>query len=248
MKARAPRRRGAAARRQDAGDDLRQAVDPHARLVRRRHAPARRRDHRADRPGNAARPRRDHRRHRARAVALCRCHHDPHPRARHAARARAVRHRAGDQRADAALASLPDHGRRHDLRGARGPDPRPQGGVDRRRQQRAHLVDARRAAVRVRARGRDAAGARAEAQAAGLGQVRRAPTIEIGHDPEAAVEGRRLRRHRHLGVDGRQGRRAPAQSAAALPGQRAPDGKGETRAPYSCIACRPIAARRSPTR
>ena len=35
-------------------------------------------DH-ADRRGDAARPRRDHRRHRARAVALCRCHHDPHP-------------------------------------------------------------------------------------------------------------------------------------------------------------------------
>ena len=35
-----------------------------------------------DRHGNAARPRRDHRRHRARAVALRRCHHDPHPRSR----------------------------------------------------------------------------------------------------------------------------------------------------------------------
>ena len=31
-----------AARRQDAGDDLRKAVDPHPRVVRRRHAPARR--------------------------------------------------------------------------------------------------------------------------------------------------------------------------------------------------------------
>ena len=82
------RRSQAAARRQDAGDDLRQAVDAHARVVRRRDAPARRRRHHADRPGNAARPRRDHRRHRARAVALCRCHHDPHPRARDAARAR----------------------------------------------------------------------------------------------------------------------------------------------------------------
>ena len=31
-----------AARRQDAGDDLRKALDPHAGVVRRRHAPARR--------------------------------------------------------------------------------------------------------------------------------------------------------------------------------------------------------------
>ena len=70
---------GQAARRQDAGDDLREALDPHAGVVRCRHAPARRRIDHADRRGNAARPRRDHRRHRARAVALCRCHHDPHP-------------------------------------------------------------------------------------------------------------------------------------------------------------------------
>jgi ornithine carbamoyltransferase len=38
-------------------------------------------DH-ADRRGNAARPRRNHRRHRARAVALCRCDHDPHSQSR----------------------------------------------------------------------------------------------------------------------------------------------------------------------
>ncbi len=37
------------ARRQDAGDDLREAFDPHARLVRRRDAAARRRRHHADR-------------------------------------------------------------------------------------------------------------------------------------------------------------------------------------------------------
>ena len=36
--------------------------------------------HHADRHGDAARPRRDHRRHGARAVALCRCDHDPHAR------------------------------------------------------------------------------------------------------------------------------------------------------------------------
>ena len=78
----ARRRRKRPAGRQDAGHDLRQAVDAHARLVRRRHAAARRRIDHAHRPGDAARPRRNHRRHRARAVALCRCHHDPHARSR----------------------------------------------------------------------------------------------------------------------------------------------------------------------
>ncbi len=80
-----------AARRQDAGDDLRQALDPHPRLLRRRHAPARRRVDHADRPGDAAWPRRDARRHRPRALALRRRHHDPHPRSRGGGRARASR-------------------------------------------------------------------------------------------------------------------------------------------------------------
>ena len=71
----------APARRQDAGDDLRPALDAHARLVRCRHARTRRRDDHADRRGDAARPRRDDRRHGARAVALRRRDHDPHPRA-----------------------------------------------------------------------------------------------------------------------------------------------------------------------
>ena len=55
-------------------------------------------------------------------------------------------------------------------------------------QQRAHLVDARGAAIRLRARGGDAAGARAEAQGNGVGR-RVGREIEIGHDPEAAVAG-----------------------------------------------------------
>ena len=40
-----------------------------------------------------------------------------------AARAGRVRHRAGDQRPDRPLPSLPGHGRHHDLRGASRPDP-----------------------------------------------------------------------------------------------------------------------------
>ena len=38
---------------------------------------------------------------------------------------------SGHQRADAALASMPGHGRRHDVRRASRPDPRPHRGLDR---------------------------------------------------------------------------------------------------------------------
>ena len=56
----------------------------------------------ADGQGDAARPRRDDRRHGAGAVALCRCDHDPHARPRDGERACPTRHRAGDQRPDQA--------------------------------------------------------------------------------------------------------------------------------------------------
>ena len=59
-------------------------------------------------------------------------------------RARRERHRAGDQRPDPALASLPGDGRRDDLRGARGPIAGQHGRLARRRQQRARLVGPRR--------------------------------------------------------------------------------------------------------
>ena len=165
------RAREQGARRQDAGDDLRQALDPHAGVVRRRHAPARRRGHPADRAGDAARARRDHRRHRARALALCRHHHDPHARPRDGDRARALRHRACDQRADPALASLPGAGRRPHLRGASRADPGQDRRLDRRCQQRARLLDARGRALRVPARGGDPARARAEEMAHRLDQA-----------------------------------------------------------------------------
>ena len=164
-----------AARRQDARDDLREALDPHAGLLRRRHAPARRRVDHADRPGDAARPRRDHRRHRAGAVALCRRHHDPHARPRRADRARRARDRAGDQRPDAALASLPGDGRRDDVRGASRPDPRQDRRLDRRRQQRADLLDARRRALRFPPAGRHPAGARTRRSGSSTGSRARAP-------------------------------------------------------------------------
>ena len=114
--------------------------------------------------------------------------------------------RAGDQRADAALASLPDHGGRHDLRGASRADQRAQGGVDRRRQQCAHIVDARRRANSISSlpsrRPPELAPKRKVLEWAG----RRAPR-DIGDRSRGRGESRRLRRHRHLGVDGRQGRR-----------------------------------------
>ena len=67
-----------AARRQDAGDDFREALDAYPGQFRGRDAPARRRCDHARYCQQPARARRDDRRHGARAVALCRCDHDPH--------------------------------------------------------------------------------------------------------------------------------------------------------------------------
>ena len=79
----------------------------------------------AQQHGSAARSRRIHRRYRARALALRRCHHDPRQRARDPARARRLRHDPGHQRPDRQEPSLPGHGRHHDLRGAQGADQGP---------------------------------------------------------------------------------------------------------------------------
>ena len=108
----ARRRRQRSAGRQDHCHDLRQAFDADAGVVRCRHPAARRRVDHADGPGDAARPRRDHRRYRARAVALRRRHHDPDARSRSGAGTGRTRHRSGDQRPDQAVASLPGDGRR----------------------------------------------------------------------------------------------------------------------------------------
>ena len=163
------------------------------------------------------------------------------------AETRAPRHRAGDQRAHPALASLPGAGRRHDLRGKARADPRPHGGLDRRRQQRAGVLDARRRALRLPAAGGDAARAAPQEMADGLGEIvgRR---DQDRRRPGSRGQGRRLRGDRHLGVDGRPRRQAPPQRAQALSGQCAADGERPSPTRCSCIACRPIAARRSPTR
>ncbi len=63
--------------------------------------------------------------------------------------------------------------------------------------------------------------------------------IVLGTDPEAAVQRRRLRRHRHLGVDGRQGRRAPPQRAQALSGQCQADVAGQARCAVHALPARP---------
>ena len=161
--------RRAALRRQGRGDDLRPALDPDAGLVRARDQGARRRRGGLERQGHAARPRRDHRRYRARALALRRRDHDPHRPSRQARRAGRGRDRAGDQRPHRPLAPLPDHGRRDDLRGPSRADPRPHAGLDRRRQQRRHLLDPCGAALRLQAPPRLPAGARAQPRGAGLG-------------------------------------------------------------------------------
>ena len=165
-----------------------------------------------DRPGDAARPRRDHRRHRARAVALCRRDHDPHPR---------PRRRWSSLRAYATVPVIngltrlshpvPGDGRRDDLRGAQRPDPRPApwpGPATPTTCSRPGCM--RRKRFDFRLQGRDARRSSRRTQPLRrLGEaVRRRDRAR--HDPEEAVDGRRLRRHRHLGVDGRQGRRRSA--------------------------------------
>ena len=81
------------------------------------------------------------------------------------------------------------HGRRDDVRGARGLDQGPHRRVDRRRQQRAGVVDARRRALRFHAQGRDARRNCAEEMAARLGEARPARRSSVDDDPEAAVAG-----------------------------------------------------------
>ncbi len=82
---------------------------------------------------------------------------------------------AGDQRADQALASLPGDGRRHDLRGEEGIDPRPHGGVGRRCEQCVRLLGPCGRALRFHAEDRDTGVARAEAGACANGRRARAP-------------------------------------------------------------------------
>ena len=115
------RRRRRAGRGPDAGHDLREELDPHTLLLRRRHAPARRRsDHRrAPRTCSsvAARPVEDTARVLSRMVDAVMIRANRHEMWSGSPRQR----RAGDQRPDRPEPPLPDPGRPDDLRGASRP-------------------------------------------------------------------------------------------------------------------------------
>ena len=175
-------------------------------------------DH-ADRPGDAARPRRDHRRHRARAVALCRRHRDPHPRprgtslelARHATVPviNGLTRRSHPCQVMADVMTFEEH--RGPIKGRTVAWTGDANNV---------LTSWMHAAERFDFRLRVATPPELEPKKwltrLGQGVGRRDPAR---HRSGGGGEGRRLRRHRHLGVDGRQGRRAPPQPAQALSGQ-----------------------------
>ena len=130
--------------RPHARDDLPEALDADARLVRGRHRPARRPRPlpRGERP--PARPRRDDQGHGDRPRPLPRRDHDPHLRAGRRRGARRARRHPRDQRAHRLLAPVPGARRPDDdpraARPALGRPPR----LPRRRQQRVRLADGRR--------------------------------------------------------------------------------------------------------
>ena len=86
------------------------------------------------------------------------------------------------------------------------------------------------------------------AGAARLGAGPTAPAVTATTDPEAAAAGADCVVTDTWVSMGDEEARAPPQSSAALSGQRPADGEGARRMRSSCIACPPIAARRSPTR
>ena len=148
-----------------------------------------------------------HRRHGARALPLRRRHHDPHPRPRCAAGARRARDGSGHQRADAALASLPDHGRRADLRGASRADRRA-GRSPGRATSNNVLASWVHAAARFAFRLDVAAPPELAAAggAAAVGRAERRRGVRFLDRSGGGGRRRRLRDHRHLGLDGRRRR------------------------------------------
>ena len=227
---------------------------PHPRQLRGRHPPAGRRCGACSTSRDMQLgARRDAGGHRARAVALRGLRSCCAPRRAKHPRAGGLRDGAGDQRPDRHLPSLPDHGRRADLRGAsrrRSParsSPGP-----------ATATTWRRASSRPPRASASPCGIATPpdlAPAAPSSSTGRAPQgarIELTDGPGRGGARRPLRRHRHLGLDvGREAgwRHAqPAQPAGALSGERRRCCATPRRTPSSCTACRRIAARRSPTR
>ena len=88
-----------------------------------------------------------------------------------AARAHRACHRAGHQRADRRHASLPAHGRHHDLRGASRPGRRQDLRLDRRRQQRAAFAARGLGALLLQAQRRGAGRQRAAGEICRLGDA-----------------------------------------------------------------------------
>ena len=162
---------------------------------------------------------------------------------------------AGDQRADRRVPPVPDPGRPADDPGTQGPAGRPDAGLPRRRRQQHGATPTcsaarprgctcgsapRRASSPIRHRaGRRSAGRR----------DRRARSTLIS-DPQGGCGGRRRGGHRHLGVDGPGGRGARAAASRSGPTRSTADvvGAGPPQTRSCCTACRPTAARRSPTR
>ena len=177
--------------------------------------------HRAQPHRLADRPRRAHIRHGQGAVALRRRHHGPRQQARDPDRACRARHRAGDQRPDRPDPSLPDRRRHHDVRGEAGADQGPQGRLERRRQQRGGVLDPGRRAARLQAGAGLPAAAQPGAVDPGLGQARRR-RHRAHRRSRRGGGGRRLRGHRHLGVDGPAGGDARGASSCWRPMRSTP--------------------------
>ncbi len=142
------------------------------------------------------------------------------------------------------LPSLSGDGRCHDLRGASRPHRRRHRGVAGRRQQCADQLGPCRRPAWASAQRRLAQGIVGATDAVrdwAKGARRRCPFRRASRNRRGQ---RRLRRHRHLGVDGRRRRHQAPQSAQGLSGQRRADGQGRRRTRSSCTACPPTAARK----
>ena len=237
-----------AARRPDAGDDLREAEPAHAGHLRGRHGAARRR---RDQP-RAGR----HHARRARVGA-------PTSRATSSAgsiciMARVFLHQsvvdlarsaagAGHQRPLRPPPSLP--GARGLLHAARAS--RPHRGaarrLRRRRQQHGALLDGR---CRAGSASSSCSPARPATSPTRRSPPRPARSVTMTHDVERGRARRRRPLHRRLDQHGTgaRGGRAPPTCVPAVPGERARWSRSPGRTRWSCTACPRTAARRSPTR
>ncbi len=136
-----PARRAQGPPRPLARDDLPEALDPHARVVRGRDRPTRRLRPLPARGRPPARARRDDQRHGDGALPLPRRDRDPDVRPGGRGAAGRARRHPGDQRVDRLRASLPGARRRDDGQGAARTPVRDSHHVSGGRQQRVRLAD-----------------------------------------------------------------------------------------------------------